>query len=71
MSTESKSWVPRFNKKSLGFSSYVYYDQFNPGNVASTHGRNSLVDLDYSPLKRITGASFLMALMVSMGGFSM
>ncbi|CAK1360122.1 High-affinity fructose transporter ght6 [Cercospora beticola] len=69
MATESKSWVPRFNKKSLGFSSYVYYDQFNPGNVASTHGRNSLVDLDYSPLKRITGASFFMALMVSMGGF--
>ncbi|KAI5356923.1 Putative major facilitator, sugar transporter, major facilitator superfamily [Septoria linicola] len=69
MAAKSRFRVPQFNKNALNFSSYVHYDHFNPGNVDATHGRQSLSTLDYSPLRRITGASFFMAILVSMGGF--
>ena len=62
--------APRFDRKSFGLSSYVHYDHYNPGNADSTHGRKSLTNLDYSPLRRVTWASFYMAILVSMGGFS-
>lgn len=67
--------VPKFQvpkvptRQSLGLTNYVNYNKYNPGAAESTHGRKSLVDLDYSPLRRVTWASFNMALMVSMGGF--
>lgn len=54
----------------FGFTTHVHYDMYNPSQETSTHGRKSLTDLDYSPLKRITLASFLMGVLVSMGGFS-
>ncbi|CAK3815546.1 High-affinity fructose transporter ght6 [Lecanosticta acicola] len=46
----------------------VNYDVYNPSHDASHLGRNSLTDLDYSPLQRVTWASFWMAVLVSMGG---
>jgi sugar porter (SP) family MFS transporter len=49
----------------------VYYDQFRPSAV--TNGDVNVAakehELDYSPLPRLTMASFLMAILVSMGGF--
>lgn len=64
--------VKGMNKKALGmgFTTHVHYDAFNPNHDASTHARKSLTDLDYSPLRRVTWASFFMAILVSMGGFS-
>lgn len=61
--------VPEFNKRSLGLTTHVDYAKYNPNSEQSTHGRKSLVDLDYSPLRRITWASFNMGVLVSMGGF--
>lgn len=60
------------NKQALGmgFTTHVNYDKFNPTHDASTEARKSLTDLDYSPLRRVTWASFFMAVLVSMGGFS-
>ncbi|KAF7192027.1 High-affinity fructose transporter ght6 [Pseudocercospora fuligena] len=57
--------VPKFEKGAL-FTTHVRYDQFDPNHVDSTHGRKSLTHLDYSPLQRITWASFYMAVLVSM-----
>ncbi|EME41553.1 hypothetical protein DOTSEDRAFT_64847 [Dothistroma septosporum NZE10] len=57
-------------QKRVGLTTTVHYDAFDPTSTQSTHGRKSLTNLDYSPLKRITGASLYMAMLVSMGGFS-
>lgn len=54
----------------MGFTTHVRYDAYNPSHDASTEARKSLTDLDYSPLRRVTWASFFMAVLVSMGGFS-
>jgi hypothetical protein len=61
--------APKLNKQSLGLSTHVDYAKFNPNSDQSTHGRKSLADLDYSPLRRVTWASFNMGVLVSMGGF--
>ena len=47
----------------------VDYARYNPNRDEATHGRKSLADLDYSPLTRVTWASFYMGVLVSMGGF--
>jgi MFS transporter, SP family, sugar:H+ symporter len=60
---------PALTRESLGLTTHVDYGRYNPNATESTHGRKSLADLDYSPLRRVTWASFNMALMVSMGGF--
>lgn len=57
---------PKVKKPSGGMT--IYFDQYNPNSEKGTDVRQSLADLDYSPLKRITGQSFAMALLVSMGG---
>lgn len=54
----------------MGLTTHVNYDIYNPTHDASTEARKSLTDLDYSPLRRVTWASFFMAVLVSMGGFS-
>ncbi|KAK4906519.1 hexose transporter hxt5 [Elasticomyces elasticus] len=46
----------------------IYFDRFNPNSEQGTDVRRSMSDLDYSPLKRITGRSLAMGLLVSMGG---
>jgi len=46
----------------------IYFDQYNPQSEKGTDVRQSLAGLDYSPLPRITGRSFAMAMLVSMGG---
>lgn len=61
--------APKLNKQSLGLTTHVDYAKFNPNSEQSTHGRKSLTDLDYSPLRRVTWASFNMGVLVSMGGF--
>lgn len=61
--------APQLNKQSLGLTTHVDYAKFNPNSEQSTHGRKSLTDLDYSPLRRVTWASFNMGVLVSMGGF--
>ncbi|KAJ9498757.1 hexose transporter hxt5 [Exophiala xenobiotica] len=64
--------VPKFQKptrQSLGLTNYVNYDQYNPHSDDSTDARKSLSHLDYSPLRRVTWASFWMGMLVSMGGF--
>ena len=58
--------TPKLNKQSLGLSTHVYYDKYNPNQDQSTHGRKLLVELDYSPLRRVTWASFNMGVLVSM-----
>ena len=60
---------PKLSKQSLGLTTHVDYAKYNPNHEQSTHGRKSLVDLDYSPLRRVTWASFIMGVLVSMGGF--
>jgi MFS transporter, SP family, sugar:H+ symporter len=57
----------RFPK--LSFSSHVYYDQYDPNKSEGKDVRKSLAGLDYSPLRRITWASFSMGVLISMGGF--
>ena len=53
----------------LGFlNGKVHFDHANPNSESSTDARRELAHLDYSPLKRVTGRSFAMALLVSMGG---
>ena len=61
--------APDLSRQGLGLSTHVDYNKYNPNQEQSTHGRKSLADLDYSPLRRVTWASFNMAIMVSMGGF--
>jgi hypothetical protein len=46
----------------------VHFDQYNPNSEKGTDTRASLASLDYSPLPRLTWRSFLMGLLVSMGG---
>lgn len=52
----------------LGLNNTVNFDHVNPNSDASTDARRELAHLDYSPLKRVTGKSFVMGLLVSMGG---
>ena len=61
--------APQLNRQSLGLTTTVDYGRYDPSQDASTHGRKSLADLDYSPLRRITWASFFKGVLVSMGGF--
>lgn len=66
--------VPKFSKphltrESLGLTPWVKYDKYNPHSDQSTDARKSLADLDYSPLRRVTLQSFLMGILISMGGF--
>ena len=65
----SKLHAPHLNRQSLGLTTHVDYTKYNPNADVSTDGRKSLADLDYSPLRRVTWASFNMCIMVSMGGF--
>jgi hypothetical protein len=58
-----KTFAQRFH-----LSPYVYYDEFDPRN-GTDKARASLSNLDYSPLKRVTLPSFVMGVLVSMGGF--
>ncbi len=60
---------PDLTREGLGLTNWVKYDKYNPHAAASTDARKSLADLDYSPLRRVTMASFLMGLAISMGGF--
>ncbi|KIW19396.1 hypothetical protein PV08_03691 [Exophiala spinifera] len=46
----------------------VHFDQYNPNSEKGTDTRASLASLDYSPLRRVTWRSFLMGVLVSMGG---
>ncbi|KAF4120939.1 MFS transporter, SP family, sugar:H+ symporter [Geosmithia morbida] len=47
----------------------VHFDQHDPRSAATKEGRRqSEFDLDYSPLPRVTMRTFVMALLVSMGG---
>ena len=54
--------------KGLSMSTYVHFDQYNPHDEKGTDVRQSLAHLDYSPLKRVTGRSFSMGVLISMGG---
>jgi len=60
---------PELTRESLGLTNYVNYDRYNPHSANSTDGRKSLANLDYSPLRRVTWASFWMGILISMGGF--
>jgi hypothetical protein len=60
---KKKSFAQRFH-----LSPYVYYDEFDP-RTGTDKARASLSNLDYSPLKRVTLPSFVMGVLVSMGGF--
>lgn len=53
----------------LGLNSKVNFDYANPNSEASTDARQDLAHLDYTPVKRITGRTFFMGMLVSMGGF--
>ncbi|KAJ4418214.1 hexose transporter hxt5 [Gnomoniopsis sp. IMI 355080] len=53
----------------LSLNSSVNFDYANPNSTASTDSRKDLAHLDYSPVKRITGRTFFMGTLVSMGGF--
>jgi MFS transporter, SP family, sugar:H+ symporter len=59
----------KFNRESLGLSTHVHYDKFNPNSEKGTDVRHSLAGLDYSPLRRVTWRSFNMGILISMGGF--
>lgn len=59
--------APKMKKPGFGGMT-VYFDQHNPNSEKGTDVRRSLADLDYSPLPRITGRTFSMAMLVSMGG---
>lgn len=62
------SW-PKFDAGKLHLSTRIYYDQFDPRGHGQEDSRQSLANLDYSPLPRVTWPSFIMGIMVSMGGF--
>lgn len=59
--------APKMKKPSFGGMT-VHFDQYNPNSEQGTDVRKSLADLDYSPLPRVTGRIFAMAMLVSMGG---
>lgn len=48
----------------------IYFDQHDPASEKHNpdFGRPSVSGLDYSPLPRVTGRSFAMGVLVSMGG---
>ena len=47
----------------------VYFDEHDPTSEKRKQGqRQSLSGLDYSPLPRVTMRSFMMGILVSMGG---
>lgn len=47
----------------------IYFDEHDPNSEKKREGqRLSLAGLDYSPLPRVTGRSFMMGILVSMGG---
>jgi SP family sugar:H+ symporter-like MFS transporter len=52
----------------LSLNDKVTFDHVNPNSETSTDARRELAHLDYTPLKRVTGRSFCMGLLVSMGG---
>ncbi|KUI66941.1 High-affinity fructose transporter ght6 [Cytospora mali] len=52
----------------LSLNGRVNFDHVNPNHEKCTDARRELAHLDYSPLKRVTGRSFCMGLLVSMGG---
>lgn len=54
--------------KGLSMSTHVHFDQYNPNAEKGTDVRQSLAHLDYSPLKRVTGRSLAMGVLISMGG---
>lgn len=58
--------APKLKKPSMGMT--IYFDKYNPNSEKATDVRGSLANLDYSPLKRVTGPVFAMAMLVSMGG---
>jgi len=58
--------MPGMKKSSGGMT--VNFDKYNPNSEKGTDVRGSLAGLDYSPLKRVSGRSFAMAMLVSMGG---
>ncbi|KAK5062839.1 hypothetical protein LTR84_004914 [Exophiala bonariae] len=60
---------PKLTRESLGLTTWVKYDKYDPRSADSTDARKSLADLDYSPLRRVTWASFWMGILISMGGF--
>ncbi|EXJ64253.1 MFS transporter, SP family, sugar:H+ symporter [Cladophialophora yegresii CBS 114405] len=60
---------PELTRESLGLTNWVKYDKYNPHAEGATDARKSLANLDYSPLRRVTMASFLMGVAISMGGF--
>jgi SP family sugar:H+ symporter-like MFS transporter len=52
----------------MGFLT-ITFDEHNPASEKRRDGnRQSLAGLDYSPLKRVTGRSFVLCVLVSMGG---
>lgn len=53
----------------LSLNSKVDFDHVNPNSDTATDARQELAHLDYSPLPRVTGRSFCMGFLVSMGGF--
>lgn len=53
----------------LGLNNNVNFDYADPNSEASIDARKELAHLDYSPVKRITGRTFFMGMLVSMGGF--
>lgn len=52
----------------LSLNGKVTFDHVNPNSETSTDARQELAHLDYSPLKRVSGRSLCMGLLVSMGG---
>lgn len=58
-----------FYIKMLSLNNKINFDYANPNSEASTDARKELAHLDYSPVKRITGRTFFMGMLVSMGGF--
>jgi hypothetical protein len=66
------NYRPKFQvptRESLGLTTHVNYNKYDPRHDQSTDARKSLADLDYSPLRRLTLPSFYMAVLISMGGF--
>jgi hypothetical protein len=62
-------FIPKLRFPKPSFSSHVYYDQYDPNKREGKDVRKSLAGLDYSPLRRVTWASFAMGILISMGGF--
>lgn len=69
MVSSPKLSLPKLRFSMPSLSSYVYYDQYDPNKSEGKDVRKSLAGLDYSPLRRVTWASFSMGVLISMGGF--